>query len=41
MNIKDCIDIAVKEIGFPNTKEKEEKLSKRLHELLILKDLVV
>lgn len=40
-NIRYCIDVCVKEIGFPDTNKKIDRFAKRLEELLILSELLV
>ena len=39
--IKYCIDLAVREIGYPDTEDKVERMAKRLEELLIISELMV
>ena len=39
--IKHCVNVVVKEIGYPDTKEKVEKMAKRLEKLLILSELMI
>ena len=41
MNIKEIVDIVWKEIGFPDTEEKQSKMASRVHELMILRELLV
>lgn len=41
LSVKEIVDIVWKEIGLPDTKEKERKMANRIHELMILRELLI